>query len=38
MGMVDPDLFVELQRRVDEDAAFRDKIKEIVQELEKQSR
>ncbi|KAF2103980.1 putative Translin-1 [Rhizodiscina lignyota] len=37
-GMVDAAIFEDLQARVDQDATFRDEIKEIVQVLEKQTR
>lgn len=35
-GMVDPAIFEDLQAKIDEDTAFRDEIKDIVQTLEKQ--
>lgn len=37
-SMIDPAIFEDLQTKVDEDAAFRDELKEIIQALEKQNR
>ncbi|KAF1996778.1 Translin [Amniculicola lignicola CBS 123094] len=37
-GMVDPAIFQDLQTRVDEDAAVRDELKDLVQTLEKHNR
>ena len=34
-GMVDPEIFIQLQSKIDEDTATREHIREILQELEK---
>jgi len=38
LGMVDPAIFEHLQEKIDEDTSFRDVIRDIVQQLEKQTR
>ncbi|KAF2429785.1 Translin [Tothia fuscella] len=37
-GMVDPAIFEHLQEKIDEDVTFRDALRDIVQQLEKQTR
>lgn len=37
-GMVNPAIFTHLQSKIDEDAAVREELRDIVQTLEKQGR
>ncbi|KIW03873.1 uncharacterized protein PV09_05169 [Verruconis gallopava] len=37
-GMVDPAIFAHLQQKIDEETAFRDSLREVIQQLEKQTR
>ncbi|KAK4993447.1 Translin-1 [Elasticomyces elasticus] len=37
-GMVDPAIFEHLQQKIDEDTGVRDKIREVLQTLEKQGK
>ena len=37
-SLIDPQIFTDLQNRIDEDAQVRDKIKDVLQSLERQER